>query len=181
MLTLTKQKKIRIELEDVEGDKYNLSLEGSMSRDKIVKACELMELLELRRQTTNNNDAAPSSENEVQVQQNKNLAAVGSKMWGLIEDKFLYASLGSTAIREMCEDGYDEPVQLSIILPACRAIVKEVILSGSKEEDWVYETTRQHSVIAILKDISTNMIQQPSEDRYDLSADGHSALYGLHQ
>jgi hypothetical protein len=63
MLTLiTKQKKIRIELEDVEGDKYNLSLEGSMSRDKIVKACELMELLELRGQTTNNNnDAAPQT------------------------------------------------------------------------------------------------------------------------
>jgi hypothetical protein len=45
-----------------------------------------MELLELRGQTTNNNNnnnnnnAAPSSENEVQVQQNKNLAAVGSKM-----------------------------------------------------------------------------------------------------
>ena len=52
-------------------------------RDKMVKACELMDLLELRGQTTNNNnDAAPSSENEVQVQQNKNLAAVGSKMWG---------------------------------------------------------------------------------------------------
>ena len=57
MLTLiTKQKKIRIELEDAEGGKYNLSLEGSMSRDKIVKACELMELLELRGQTTNNNN-----------------------------------------------------------------------------------------------------------------------------
>ena len=63
MLTLiTKQKKIRIELEDVEGGKYNLSLEGSMSRDKIVKACELMELLELRGQrTNNNNDAAPQA------------------------------------------------------------------------------------------------------------------------
>jgi hypothetical protein len=36
-------------------------------------------------------------------------------MWGLIEDKFPYASLGSTDIREMCEDGYDEPVQQSII------------------------------------------------------------------
>ncbi len=33
-----------------------------MSRDKIVKACELMELLELRGQTTNNNnDAAPQA------------------------------------------------------------------------------------------------------------------------
>jgi hypothetical protein len=37
-------KKIRIELEDAEGGKYNLSLEGSMSRDKIIKACELMKL-----------------------------------------------------------------------------------------------------------------------------------------
>ena len=56
MLTLiTKQKKIRIELEDAEGGKYNLSLESSMSRDKILKACELMEL-ELRGQTTNNNN-----------------------------------------------------------------------------------------------------------------------------
>jgi hypothetical protein len=62
MLTLiTKQKKIRIELEDAEGSKYNLSLEGSMSRDKILKACELMEL-ELRGQTTNNNNnAAPQA------------------------------------------------------------------------------------------------------------------------
>jgi hypothetical protein len=67
MLTLiTKQKKISIELEDAEGGKYNLSLEGSMSRDKIVKACELMEL-ELRGQTTdnnnndNNNNAAPQA------------------------------------------------------------------------------------------------------------------------
>jgi hypothetical protein len=37
--------------------KYNLSLEGSMSKDKIIKACELMKL-ELRGQTTDNNDAA---------------------------------------------------------------------------------------------------------------------------
>jgi hypothetical protein len=37
-------KKIRIKLEDAEGGKYNLSLEDSMSRDKIIKACELMEL-----------------------------------------------------------------------------------------------------------------------------------------
>ena len=62
MLTLiTKQKKISIELEDAEGGKYNLSLEGVISRDKIVKACELMELFELRGQTTNNNNnnAAP--------------------------------------------------------------------------------------------------------------------------
>lgn len=106
---------------------------------------------------------------------------MGSKTWGLIEDKFPYASLGSTAIREMCEDGYDEPVQLSIFPPACRSIMKEVILSGGKEGDWVYGTTRQQSVIAIRKDISRYMIQLPAEDRYDLSADGHSALYGLYQ
>ena len=55
MLTLITKQKRRIELEDAEDGKYNLSLEGSMSRDKILKACELMEL-ELRGQTTNNNN-----------------------------------------------------------------------------------------------------------------------------
>lgn len=107
---------------------------------------------------------------------------MGSKTWGLIEDKFPYASLGSTAIREMCEDGYDEPVQLSIV-STCLSIYYErgKILSGAKEGDWVYGTTRQQSVIAIRKDISRYMIQLPAEDRYDLSADGHSALYGLYQ
>lgn len=47
-------KKIKIELEDVEGGKYNLSLEGNMSKDKIIEIFELMELLELRGQKTNN-------------------------------------------------------------------------------------------------------------------------------
>jgi hypothetical protein len=92
--------------------KYNLSLEGSMSKDKIIKACELMKL-ELRGQTTNNNDAA-SSKDEVEVQQNKNWP-LWVRCGGLIKDKFPYASLSSTDIQEICEDGYDEPVQLSII------------------------------------------------------------------
>jgi hypothetical protein len=43
-------KKVKIELEDVEGGKYNLSLEGNMSKDKIIEIFELMELLELRGQ-----------------------------------------------------------------------------------------------------------------------------------
>jgi hypothetical protein len=47
-------KKVKVELEDVEGGKYNLSLEGNMSKDNIIEIFELMELLELRGQKTNN-------------------------------------------------------------------------------------------------------------------------------
>jgi hypothetical protein len=61
------KKKIKIELEDAEGGKYNPSLEGNVSKDKILNACELMEF-ELRGQTTNtntnnntNNNTAPQA------------------------------------------------------------------------------------------------------------------------
>ena len=88
-----------IELEDVEGSKYNLSLEGNMSKDKIIEISQLMELLELRGQKTNNiNNTGSVYRNgndtnstigtaEVEVKQNNKTLVSGSKIWNLIEDK----------------------------------------------------------------------------------------------
>ena len=39
------KKKIKIQLEDAEGGKYNLSLEGNVSKEKIMKVFELMDLI----------------------------------------------------------------------------------------------------------------------------------------
>jgi hypothetical protein len=41
------KKKIKIEVEDTEGGKYNLSLDGNITKDKIMKVFELMELLNI--------------------------------------------------------------------------------------------------------------------------------------
>ena len=40
------KKKIKIELEDNEGDKYNLSLEGKFSKEKMMRVFELIESFE---------------------------------------------------------------------------------------------------------------------------------------
>ncbi|HYY67358.1 MAG TPA: hypothetical protein VE572_03315 [Nitrososphaeraceae archaeon] len=39
------KKKIKIEFEDAEGSRYNLSLDGDISKNKILKVYELMESL----------------------------------------------------------------------------------------------------------------------------------------
>jgi hypothetical protein len=39
------RKKIKIEFEDADGSKYNLSLDGAISKNKMLKVYELMEIL----------------------------------------------------------------------------------------------------------------------------------------
>ena len=41
------KKKIRIDLEDAEGAKYNFSLEGNVTREKMLKIFELMDLMNI--------------------------------------------------------------------------------------------------------------------------------------
>jgi hypothetical protein len=61
------------------GGKYNLSLEGSMSRDKILKACELMEL-ELRGQTTNNNNNNNNNNNTAPPKQERSTSSAKQEL-----------------------------------------------------------------------------------------------------
>ena len=58
-MTLGK-KKIKIELEDADGGKYNLSLEGNMSKEKIMKVFELIEVLDIKGQDNNIGNNNPS-------------------------------------------------------------------------------------------------------------------------
>ena len=41
------RKKIKIELEDEEGTKYTLSLEGRVSREKLMKAVDMLEVMDV--------------------------------------------------------------------------------------------------------------------------------------
>ena len=43
----TLRKRIKIELEDEEGTKYTLSLEGAVSRDKLMKAMDMLEVMDV--------------------------------------------------------------------------------------------------------------------------------------
>jgi len=95
---LAKKKKIRIQLDDGEGGKYSLSVEGNVTREKIIKVFELMDLLDMEK-----------------VEGEANLNSVGSKIWNLVENKFSFGDFTSSELLEAYEDEFNEPVKLSVI------------------------------------------------------------------
>ncbi|WP_148681675.1 hypothetical protein [Candidatus Nitrososphaera gargensis] len=131
------KRKFRIELEDAEGSKYNLSLEGNVSKEKIMKIVEFMDLLNIESNGNNNSEGetltrAPGS--------------VGDRIWSLVESKFPYGSFTSTDILELYEDQYNEPIKLSIISTYLSRYSERGRLVRTRQgKEWVYRTatTRQ--------------------------------------
>ena len=125
------RKKFRIELEDAEGSKYNLSLEGNISKDKILKIVEFMDLLNIEGENKPDGEfRAPAS--------------VGDRIWALVESKFPYGSFTSSDILEQYEDTFNEPIKLSIISTyLSRYAVRGRLVRDRQGKEWVYKTTRQ--------------------------------------
>ena len=85
---MSSKKKIKIELEDDEGSKYNLSLEGNFSKEKILQVIELMDLVRSNssRATTN------------PLQEKSNTLSVDSKIWNIVEESFYFNTFTSSDI-----------------------------------------------------------------------------------
>lgn len=167
------KKKIKIQLEDAEGGKYNLSLEGNLSKEKIMKVFELMDVINLGGK--NNNGYIDT---ESQSQNNKNLASVGSKIWDIIENKFPYSTFTSSDILEIYEDEYNEPIQLSIISTyLSRYSDRGKLARNRKGKEWLYKITTRSSQI-----IESQSNQHPQHIQpLQLSHDVPSTVYDLRQ
>jgi hypothetical protein len=133
------KKRFKIELEDAEGSKYNLSLEGNISKEKIMKIVEFMDLLNVesngktQTETYRNNRSTPAS--------------VGDRIWSVIEVKFPYGGFTSTDILELYEDQYNEPIKLSIISTYLSRYSERGRLVRTRQgKEWVYKVARQQSV-----------------------------------
>ena len=74
------RKRIRIDLEDSEGAKYNFNLEGNVTREKILKIFELMDLMNIE-----------DSAKEIR------LDSVGAKIWNIVDK---YFQIGRASCRE---------------------------------------------------------------------------------
>ncbi|MGI0070394.1 MAG: hypothetical protein ACREAN_09100 [Nitrosopumilaceae archaeon] len=121
-ITLTR-KKIRIDLEDSDGAKYNLSLEGNVTRDKMLKIFELMDLINIEEQ-----------EDHVQ------LDSVGSKIWNIIDKHYPIGKFTSSQVLEKYEDEYGEPVKLSVISTyLSRFALKGRVAREKKGKEWTYQ------------------------------------------
>ena len=125
------KKKFRIELEDAEGSKYNMSLEGNISKDKILRIVEFMDLLNIESPNGHTEAIRPVS------------GSVGDRIWSLVDSKFPYGSFTSTDILELYEDQYNEPIKLSIVSTYLSRYSERGRLARIRQgKEWVYRASR---------------------------------------
>lgn len=135
------KKKIKIEMEDEEGGKYNLSLEGSISKTKILKLYEFMSMMDGKTKTHDGGSRGEGdyySGSNDRVDENRPIS-VGDKIWNVVANKFSSNTFTSSDIQEMFEAEYVEPIQLSIISTyLSRYSEKGKLTRLKKGKEWVY-------------------------------------------
>ena len=92
------KKRIRIDMEDSDGARYDIKLEGNVTREKVLKIFEMMDLMNIEEE-----------------QEATNMDSIGAKIWYIVDKYFPMGKFTSTNILEKFEDEYNEPVKLSII------------------------------------------------------------------
>ena len=117
------RKRIRIDLEDADGAKYNFSLEGNVTREKMLKIFELMNLMNIE-------------EPEAGAQ----LDSIGAKISNVIDKNFPIGKFTSSMILEKYEDEYEEPIKLSVISTyLSRFAVKGRVAREKQGKEWAYQ------------------------------------------
>ena len=131
------QKKIRINLEDSEGAKYKFDIEGNVTREKVLKLFEIMDIMNLE-----------------DDQKTPELETLGGKIWHIIENYFPAGKFTSSAVLEKYEDEYNEPdavyhqrkkqpIKLSIISTyLARFYSQNKIVRTRTGREWSYQVTR---------------------------------------
>jgi len=120
------KKRIRIDMEDSDGAKYDIKLEGNVTRDKVLKIFEMMDLMNIE-----------------QGHEIPNLDSVGGKIWNVVDKHFPVGKFTSTEILEKYEDEYNEPIKLSVISTYLSRFASKGRVERSKTgREWSYQTIK---------------------------------------
>jgi len=120
-------KRIRIDVTDKDGVKFDLKLEGNVTREKVLKIFELMELANIEEPSTTT----------------PNMTTVGGKIWAIVDKYFPTGKFTSNDILEKYEDEYNEPIKLSIISTyLARFTSKNKTERARKGREWAYQALR---------------------------------------
>ncbi|QUC64600.1 hypothetical protein NsoK4_09300 [Nitrosopumilus sp. K4] len=120
------KKRIRIDMEDSDGAKYDIKLEGNVTREKVLKIFEMMDLMNIEEE-----------------QETTNMDSVGAKIWNIVDKFFPMGKFTSTNILEKYEDEYNEPIKLSIISTyLSRFSTKGKIDRTRTGREWTYQTLK---------------------------------------
>jgi len=120
------KKRIRIDMEDPDGARYNIKIEGNVTRDKVLKIFEMMDLMNIEEE-----------------QEAINMDSAGSKIWHIVDKFFPVGKFTSTNILEKYEDEFNEPVKLSVISTyLSRFSSKGRIDRVRTGREWTYQTIK---------------------------------------
>lgn len=120
------RKRIRIDMEDSDGARYDIKLEGNVTRDKVLKIFEMMDLMNIEDQ-----------------QEVLNLDSTGAKIWNIVDKFFPMGKFTSTNILEKYEDEYNEPIKLSIISTYLSRFSTKGTLDRTRTgREWTYQTIK---------------------------------------
>ena len=124
--TTMTSKRIRIDIEDAEGANYNLNLTGNITREKVLKAFEFLDLMNIEDATTS-----------------PQLDSTGAKIWHIVDKFFPMGKFTSSTILEKYEDEYNEPIKLSIISTyLSRFTEKGKIERARTGREWTYQSIK---------------------------------------
>jgi len=120
------KKRIRIDMEDSDGARYDIKLEGNVTREKVLKIFEMMDLMNIEEE-----------------QETTNIDSIGAKIWHIVDKFFPMGKFTSSDILEKYEDEYNEPVKLSIISTyLSRFSTKGKIDRVRTGREWTYQTIK---------------------------------------
>jgi len=120
-----KHKRIRIDVQDKDGAKYDFKIEGNVTKEKVLKIFELMDLI------------------NIEEEQAPNLDSVGGKIWNVIENHFPAGRFTSSEVLEKYEDEYNEPIKLSIVSTYLARYASRNKTSRTRAgREWSYQVIR---------------------------------------
>jgi len=119
------RKKIKIELEDDDGTRYTLALEGRVSRDKILKAVDMLDVMDV---PLDNGMERPLDR-----------STFYGKVLTLIENGFSTAEFSSSDVAREFDERYNQPVRLSTVSTYLSRLVEKGYLRRERfGNSWVY-------------------------------------------
>ena len=121
-----KQKRIRINLEDADCAKFKFDIEGNVTKDKVLKLFELMDLMNIEEE-----------------QNTPDLDSIGGKIWNIIENSFPTGRFTSSTVLEEYEDEYNKPIKLSVVSTyLARFASRNKIQRTRVGREWSYQIIR---------------------------------------
>ena len=120
------KKRIRIDMEDADGARYDIKLEGNVTREKVLKIFEMMDLMNIEEES-----------------ETTSIDSVGAKIWHIVDKYYPMGKFNSTEILEKYEDEYNEPIKLSIISTYLSRFSNKGKVDRVKNgREWIYQSIK---------------------------------------